>query len=105
MFLVFPNRSSPKQREKNLGVYSTIQLVQLARDVTSESFHISPVTIEGRGINVEYNKTCFFKNKYYRERQYHRYVWLFGDIERRSGRCFLKAVGCRASSALLQIVT
>ena len=60
--------------------------------------------IGGPGVTVEVDETCVFKAKYHRGRRFRRHTWLFGGVERGSGRGFLRVVKKRDGPTLTRII-
>jgi hypothetical protein len=63
-----------------------VQWLQYFRDVCAEYFVNNPQQIGGPGITVEIDETCVSKRKYNRGRLIRPNQWMFGAIERGSGR-------------------
>lgn len=58
---------------------------------------------DGRSIVVEIDETLWIRRKYNRGRRRNQ-VWVFGGIERDSGKCFLVVVPDRSKTTLLNII-
>ena len=93
-----------KEREIRTTSHPIVRLEKYFRKVCRLHFRQHPPTIGGPGTIVEVDETCVFKAKYNRGRRFRRHVWLFGGIERGSGRCFLSIVKRRDASTLLRLV-
>ncbi|PIO56247.1 hypothetical protein TELCIR_22354 [Teladorsagia circumcincta] len=93
-----------KEYELNVGHTSVIQWEQFFRDVCVEHFRRNPPIIGGFGCEVEIDETLVTKRKYNRGRWVRRHQWLFGGIERGSGRAFLRLVRRRDASTLLRLI-
>jgi hypothetical protein len=57
----------------------------------------------GPGNTVEIDESCFGRRKYHRER-FRNTMWVFGGVERESGRTFLIPLPDRSADTLLNII-
>lgn len=78
------------------------------RDVCVEWLVRNPVEIggldhQGNPIEVEIDESYYFHRKYHRG-QIHAGKWVFGGIERGSGRCFTEVVPRRDAATLLPLI-
>jgi hypothetical protein len=73
------------------------------RHVCAEHFQRNPVVIGGPGIEVEIDESKFGRRKYNRGRWQEGH-WVFGGIERGSGRSFMVEVPQRNAATLLPII-
>jgi transposase-like protein len=73
------------------------------RDVCAEYFNQNPVEIGGPGIHVEIDESKFGRRKYNRGRWQEGH-WVFGGIERITGKSFLVEVQKRDANTLLPII-
>ena len=73
-------------------------------DVCAEHFQHHPVEIGGPGIEVEIDESKFGRRKYNRGRWQEGH-WVFGGVERISGKSFLVEVQQRDANTLIPIIT
>uniref|UniRef100_A0A914CJA9 ISXO2-like transposase domain-containing protein n=1 Tax=Acrobeloides nanus TaxID=290746 RepID=A0A914CJA9_9BILA len=106
MGIFFENVSLPTKKISLLSYFWANKLgtVEKQKDVCAEHFTANPEHIGGTGVVVEINETCVSKRKYQRGRLIRPNQWLFGGIERGSGRCFMVHVDRRDAATLLPII-
>ena len=95
------------RRELGLGEvthHTTIDWAQFCRDIC-EQYLIDHPAVNGRPKIVEIDESKFFQAKYNRGRGIWEHGhWVFGGIERGSGKCFLVEVPDRTAAILLPII-
>ncbi len=74
------------------------------RDACEEWLEAHPVLIGGQGVEVEIDESLFFKRKANRGFFRNGHGWVFGGIERGTGRCFLVEVARRDRATLLPLI-
>ena len=74
------------------------------RDACEEWLEAHPVRIGGPGVEVEIDESLFFKRKANRGFFRNGHGWVFGGIERGTGRCFLVEVARRDRATLLPLI-
>ena len=79
---------------------TSVDWYNFIRDVCVQHFISHPAVIGGPGIEVEIDES---KRKYNRGRQTDGH-WVFGEIERVSGECFLVKVQQRDAGTLLPLI-
>ena len=82
---------------------TAIDWYNFLRDVCAEYFAQHPVQIGGPGIEVEIDESKFGKRKYNRGRWQEGH-WVFGGVERITGRAFLVEVQTRDAATLIPII-
>ncbi|XGW27680.1 hypothetical protein V3C99_007908 [Haemonchus contortus] len=83
---------------------SVVQWKQYFRDVCAEHYRRNPPVIGGFGCTVEIDETPVARRKYNHGRWVRRLQWLFGGIERGSGRAFLRLVQRRGAPTMLRLI-
>ena len=94
-----------RARETGLGHGCVVLFERVFRQITAEYFRRNQPIIGGPGMTVELDETCVFKPKYQRGRRFRKHRWLFGGVERGSGRCFVALVKKRDANALLNLIS
>ena len=74
------------------------------RDICAKYFLAHPAVIGGPGAEVEIDESKFGKRKYNCGRVVDEH-WVFGEIERGSGKCFLVEVEKRDAATLLPLIS
>ena len=72
-------------------------------DVCAEYFQQHPMRIGGPGIEVEIDESKFGQRKYNRGRWQEGH-WVFGGVERITGRAFMVEVAQRDAATLIRII-
>lgn len=83
---------------------TSIEWAKMFRAVLLDSFIFNAPQIGGRGKTVEIDESKFGKRKYHRGRRVDG-TWIFGGIERESGRAFMVPVQKRSAAYLVPIIT
>ena len=92
----------------DVSQHTLVDWSNFIRDVCAEDTRRNPVQLggfdaNGQPIVVEIDESYFFHRKYHRGR-FHNGLWVFGAIERESGRCMLQVVADRTAQTLLPII-
>lgn len=89
---------------KNTCVTWCKKLRDIVQDaVSEENSCLGGIDEQGRAIEVEIDESLFFKRKFNRGRL-RRGTWVFGAIERNSGKCFFVPVERRNAATLCEII-
>ncbi|XP_050512924.1 uncharacterized protein LOC126888610 [Diabrotica virgifera virgifera] len=104
----FPQKVISK--ETSLSAPTVIDWCNFCREVCSTYLEQHPVELggfdeHGEPVTVEMDETMFFHRKYHRGRAFGNRQWVFGMIERNSGKLFLTPVQARNEETLLPIVS
>ncbi|VDO27508.1 unnamed protein product [Haemonchus placei] len=91
--------------ELHMNPRTVVQWKKCFRDVCAEHSRRNTPIIGGFGCEVEIGETLVTRRKYNRGRWVSRHQWLFGGIERGSGRAFLTLVRRRDAPTLLRLIT
>ena len=83
--------------------HSRCDWFHFCREVILEYVETASVKIGGQGKAVEIEESKFWKRKYHRG-HYVRGQWVFGGIERGSGKTFLVAVPDRTTETLVAVI-
>jgi len=94
------------QREDGsaLGAHSIVEWMEFYRQICGAYFALHPTKIGGEGVIVEIDETVIVKRKYNRGALRAEQQWVFGGVERGSGRCFIWPVERRDAATLLNII-
>ena len=92
----------------DVSQHTLVDWTNFFRDVCAEdsrrnSIQLGGFDINGQPIVVEIDESYFFHRKYHRGR-FMNGVWVFGAVERESGRCLLQVVRSRTAPTLLPII-
>ena len=82
---------------------TAVDWYNFVRDVCAEHFQRHPVIIGGPGVEVEIDESKFGRRKYNRGRWQEGH-WVFGGIERNSGKSFLVEVQQRNAATLIPVI-
>ena len=82
---------------------TAIDRYNFARDVCTQYFIDHPAIIGGPGVKIETDDSKFGRHKYNRGRVVDGH-WVFGGMQRISGKCFLDEVKHRDAATLLPII-
>jgi len=74
------------------------------REMCGTYFAKNPTKIGGPGVIVEIDETVLTKRKYHRGQLRAEQQWVFGGVERETGRCFLWPVERRDAGTLLHLI-
>ncbi|GFQ64168.1 DDE_Tnp_IS1595 domain-containing protein [Trichonephila clavata] len=101
----FFRRSSFAQIHKELGIFSqaVADWRNYASDVLIDYIVVNTEKLGGGGKTVEVDESKIGKRKYNRG-HFVEGQWVFGGVERETGRCFLVAVHDRTAETLLGLI-
>lgn len=96
-------------KEAEISRRTAVDWMNFCRDECSNWLRRNPTELggfdgQGQPIIVEIDESKFFHRKYHRGR-YHEGQWVFGAIERGSGKCFLVPVRDRTAATLEAIIS
>ena len=86
-----------------LSHHTVIDWLNLLRDVCTQYFIDHPLEIGGPGAEVEIDESKFGRRKFHRGR-YVEGHWVFGGVERGTGKAFVVEVPSRDAATLLPII-
>ncbi|KAF0691177.1 DDE Tnp IS1595 domain-containing protein, partial [Aphis craccivora] len=92
------------RKQTDIARQTSVDWASFHREIVFDGMIIRHKKIGGEGKVVEIDESKFGKRKYHRG---HRVEgqWVFGGVERETGRCFLVPVECRDKDTLLAAIT
>ena len=90
--------------EARVSLNTSCSWYEHCRDACEAWLQANPVVIGGPGVEVEIDESLFFKRKANRGQLRDGHGWIFGGIERNTGRCFLVEVARRDRATLLPLI-
>lgn len=92
------------QHQVNISKRTVVKWVNYCREVMHDDVVVKKVPIGGPGLHVEIDESKFAKRKYNRGRRVEG-QWVFGGVERESGKCFMIPVEKRNRTTLFRAIT
>jgi transposase-like protein len=102
---LWTQRAEQQSIEKQIGIsnHAAVDWASFCREIVFDAMILNRVPLGGPGKTVEIDESKFGKRKHHRGHHV-KGQWVFGGLERESGRVFMVAVDDRTRATLLPII-